>query len=76
MKTRLLRKCRREVGYKYRILTRKQKHKIYQIYGYHGNDKGWGTVDEKRFWANYRWEMVMKAREILGDRIFNIKTLG
>jgi hypothetical protein len=74
MKVKLLRRCRRRVGYKYRILTRKQKHKIYQIWEWRGS--GWGTVSEEAFWKNYRWEMVMEARNILGNKIFNIKTLG
>jgi len=84
MKTRLLRKCRRKVGCKYRILTRKHKHKIHQImkssYGdmwctVNYKDK-WMAVTEDEFWISYRYSMIVEARRILGYRIFKIKTLG
>lgn len=76
MKARLLRKVRRKVGSNYRILTRRHKQKIYQIWEYHGDGRGWCTVDENRFWWDYRHDVFMEARRILGDRIFNIKYLG
>jgi len=76
MKTRLLRKVRRRIGYKYRILTRRNKHKIHQIWNWRGSHMGWSNVSEQQFWANYRWEMISEAKKILGDRIFRIKMLG
>jgi len=75
MKTRLLRKVRKRVGYRYRILTRKNTSK-YQIWGWGHQEIGWKDYPRHVFWSRYRYEVISEAKKILGDGIFKIKRLG